>query len=267
MTLDEPTVQILRGLAPLAAFVLGLTLERLVPHAFLKPAWRVNLGLFAIGAILTTLVCGACGFAIANWAQASGFGLLNAIEWPLAAGIAVTILGLDLVSYAWHRANHVLPVLWRFHRVHHADADYHVSTALRFHPGELLLALPVRLVAIAALGAPPVAVLAFEAIFGMANVLEHGNFNLPLRVERIVGRVLVTPALHRRHHSTKRHDRDANYGTILSVWDRAARTLRPSSSAALIDTGLRDWVGAGERSLAAMLLAPLRSRTDRRSAR
>lgn len=267
MTLDEPTIQILRGLAPLAAFGIGLALERFVPHAALKPAWRVNLGLFAIGAILTTLVCGACGFAIASWAHSSGFGLLNAIELPIAAGIAATILGLDLVSYAWHRANHEVSALWRFHRVHHADADYHVSTALRFHPGELLLALPVRLAAIAALGAPPVAVLVFEAIFGIANVLEHGNFNLPLRVERLVGRVVVTPALHRRHHSTERRDRDANYGTVLSLWDRAARTLRPSSSAALIDTGLRDWIGAGDRSLAAMLLAPLRSRTDRRSSR
>jgi sterol desaturase/sphingolipid hydroxylase (fatty acid hydroxylase superfamily) len=263
MRLDEPTVQALRGLAPLAAFVVGLALERAVPHAALKPAWRVNLGLFAIGSIVTTLVCGACGFALASWAQDSGFGLLNAIELPLVAGIALTIVGLDLVSYGWHRANHELSGLWRFHRVHHADADYHVSTALRFHPGELLLALPVRLVAIVALGAPPVAVLAFEAIFGMANVLEHGNFNLPLRVERIVGRIFVTPALHRKHHSTERSDRDANYGTVLSVWDRAARTLRPSSSDVRIDTGLRDWVGAEDRSLAAMLLAPLRSRTDR----
>ena len=263
MRLGESEVQLVRGLVPLAAFGLGLVLERIAPHAALRPAWRANLGLWLLDALLMAAVCGACAWTVAGWAQASGIGLLNAVDAPLGAGIAATVVGLDLVSYAWHRANHEVGFLWRFHRVHHADADYHVSTALRFHPGELLLALPVRLGAIALLGAPPVAVVAFEAIFAIANVLEHGNFDLPRRIEQVLGVALVTPALHRRHHSTERSERDSNFGTILCLWDRLAQTLHPSTSAAVFPTGLPGRTGAGARSLAAMLLAPIRSGAKR----
>jgi sterol desaturase/sphingolipid hydroxylase (fatty acid hydroxylase superfamily) len=261
--MSESAVQLVRGLAPLAAFALGLALERIAPHAALRPEWRANLGLWSVDAVLSAVVCGACGFAIAAWAQASGVGLLNEVDAPLGAGIAATVVGLDLVSYVWHRANHQVAFLWRLHQVHHADADYHVSTALRFHPGEILLALPVRLAAIVLLGAPPAAVLAFEAIFGIANVLEHGNFDLPRRLERVLGRVLVTPALHRRHHSTERSERDSNFGTILSLWDRLASTLRPSTSDALFATGLPGSPGSGARSFGAMLLLPIRSSRSR----
>jgi sterol desaturase/sphingolipid hydroxylase (fatty acid hydroxylase superfamily) len=248
---------------PLVAFGLGLVLERIAPHAALRPAWRANLGLWFLDALLMAAVCGACGWTVAAWAQTSGVGLLNEVDAPLGAGIAATVVGLDLVSYAWHRANHEIGVLWRFHRVHHADADFHVSTALRFHPGELLLALPVRLGAIAVLGAPPIAVVIFEAIFGIANVLEHGNFNLPRRVEQVLSVLLVTPALHRRHHSTERSERDSNFGTIFCLWDRLAQTLYPSTSAAVFPTGLPGRTGANARSLAAMLLAPIRSSANR----
>lgn len=263
MRLSESEVQLVRGLAPLAAFGLGLVLERIAPHAALRPAWRANLGLWLLDALLMAVVCGACGWTVAAWAQASGFGLLNEVYAPVVAGTATTVVGLDLVSYAWHRANHEVGFLWRFHRVHHADADYHVSTGLRFHPGELLLALPVRLGVIALLGAPPVAVVAFEAIFGIANVLEHGNFDLPRRIEQVLSVALVTPALHRRHHSTERRERDSNFGTILCLWDRLAQTFHPSTSAAVFPTGLPGRTGAGARSLAAMLLAPIRSSANR----
>jgi len=261
--LSESGVQLIRGLAPLGAFVLGLALERIAPHAALRPAWRANLGLWLLDALLMAAVCGACGWTVARWAQASGVGLLNGVDAPLGAAIVVTVAGLDLLSYAWHRANHEVGFLWRFHRVHHADADYHVSTALRFHPGELILALPVRLGTIALLGAPPIAVVTFEAMFGIANVLEHGNFNLPQRVEQVLGAALVTPALHRRHHSTERSERDSNFSTILCLWDRLAQTFSPSTSEVVFPTGLPGRTGAGARSLAAMLLAPIRASANR----
>ncbi len=116
---------------------------------------------------------------------------------------------------------------------------------------------------IALLGAPPIAVVTFEAIFGISNVLEHGNFNLPRRVEQVLGVALVTPALHRRHHSTERRERDSNFGTILCLWDRFARTLSPSTSEAVFPTGLPGRTGAGARSLVAMLFAPIRSSANR----
>jgi sterol desaturase/sphingolipid hydroxylase (fatty acid hydroxylase superfamily) len=260
MTLDESTVQFARSLGPLGAFALGLALERIVPHAALRPAWRANLGLWLVNALLMTVVCGACAWTLAVSIRASGIGLFNVIEAPLMVGLVATILALDLVSYFWHRAMHRVGLLWRFHRVHHADADYHVSTALRFHPGELLLALPVRLAAVLLLGAPPIAVVVFELIFGIANVLEHGNFDLPGRLEKTLAGVLVTPALHRRHHSIERRERDSNFGTILSVWDRLARTLRPAASAEAFPTGLPGVAGGASHSFVGMLVAPMNDR-------
>ena len=114
MTFGESEAQLLRGLAPLGAFLLGLALERLAPHVALRPAWRANLGLWLIDAVLLAIVCGACGFAIAAWATQAGVGLLNELGAPLWLGIPVTVATLDFVSYGWHRANHEIGFLWRF---------------------------------------------------------------------------------------------------------------------------------------------------------
>jgi sterol desaturase/sphingolipid hydroxylase (fatty acid hydroxylase superfamily) len=258
VTLSEGQVQLVRGLAPFGALLLGLAFERLWPHAALRPAWRANVGLWAVSTALTIAVCGACGFAVAGWAEERGVGLLNAVGAPTLLGVVATVLALDAVSWFWHWANHRVPVLWRFHRVHHADEAYHVTTALRFHPGEILLSLPLRLAAIAALGASPFAVVVFELVFGIANVLEHGNFDVAPRVERALGRVVITPAQHRFHHVRARPDRAANFGTIFTLWDRLARTFAPSSSAQRFETGVVDERRGDPESFAAMLVEPLR---------
>jgi sterol desaturase/sphingolipid hydroxylase (fatty acid hydroxylase superfamily) len=142
--------------------------------------------------------------------------------------------------------------------VHHLDEALSVTSALRFHPGEILMAVPVKLVAIAALGTPLVGVAVFDALFGAANALEHGNFDLPARFERALGRALITPALHRRHHSVPREEHDSNYGTIFSFWDRLGRTALSGSSAAQFPTGLAER-GADPAALGAMLAAPFRA--------
>lgn len=258
MTLSESNVQLLRGVVPLGAFALGLWLERKRRHADVRPAWRANLGLWLVDSILMAVVCGACGWAVARWAAEVHVGVLNTVRLPAPAAVLATIVGLDVVSYLWHRANHVVGWLWRFHSVHHTDSAYHVSTALRFHPGELLLGLPVRLAAILLLGAPPAGVIAFEAVFGIANVLEHGNFDLPARLERRIDRIFVTPALHRRHHSIERIERDSNFGTIFSLWDRLARTLHGDISASHFPTGLGAAANSTAGSLVAQLGLPLR---------
>jgi sterol desaturase/sphingolipid hydroxylase (fatty acid hydroxylase superfamily) len=152
---EEFVYQTARLLSAGVAVALAFALERSRPHTLLRPAWRTNLGLWAIDSLVMATVCGACGWLVASWAAAQGLGLLawaGAEKW---AAVAIGILGLDAVSYAWHRANHRLPPLWRFHQVHHGDASFHFTTALRFHPGELLLALPVRLAAVVLLGVPP----------------------------------------------------------------------------------------------------------------
>lgn len=258
MTLEagETTYQLVRSLGLAAALVVGLALERWRPHAPLRPAWRTNLGLWAIDSILMATVCGACGWIVASWAASRGVGLLAWTGAGTALAVAVGILGLDAVSYWWHRANHRLPLLWRFHQVHHGDASFHITTALRFHPGELLLALPVRLAAVVALGVPPEGVLVFELVFGVANLLEHGNFDVPRRAEPIVRRLLVTPALHRRHHISDWQELDTNFGTIFSFWDRFAGTFRASDPDRQVITGLPDSRGPRVPRLSEWLMLP-----------
>jgi len=164
------------------------------------------------------------------------------------------MLALDLVSYCWHRANHRIPPLWRFHQVHHSDAAFTVSTGVRFHPGELVLSLPLRLAAIAAVGAPIIGVIVFEIVFSVANLVEHGDIDLPLEFERRLGRVCITPALHRRHHSRRRDELDSNFGTIFAFWDRLLGTFADNSSAERVDTGLPEL--SRTPGLSAALLLP-----------
>lgn len=254
--MSDASLDFVRALGLAAALGVGLALEALAPHARLARPWRTNLGLWGIDALLMRVVCGACGFVLAAWCTAHGVGVLPALALPAWLGAALGVLALDAVSYAWHRANHRVRWLWRFHRVHHGDRAFQVTTALRFHPGELLLALPVRLAAIAALGVSSEGVLAFELVFGAMNLLEHGNFDLPRWLERPLARALVVPALHRLHHARELDDLNSNYGTILSLWDRALGTLRPSDSGRRHETGLPGAAGEREASLGEALRAP-----------
>jgi sterol desaturase/sphingolipid hydroxylase (fatty acid hydroxylase superfamily) len=189
-----------------------------------------------VNAVVLGLVCGACAFTVADWAGNQRLGIFNMVSMPWSMTCLATIVALDLVSYWWHRANHRVRVLWRFHRVHHSDATFTTSTGVRFHPGELLLSVPIRLAAVVVLGAPAAAVLAFEVVFAFANLIEHGDINL--RGERALARVLVTPALHRRHHTRQGRERDTNFSTIFSGWDRLFGTYTPSDSTVRVDTGL-----------------------------
>jgi sterol desaturase/sphingolipid hydroxylase (fatty acid hydroxylase superfamily) len=260
----ETTYQLARGVGLAAALVLGLALERWRPHARLRPAWGTNVGLWAVDSVVTAVVCGACGWVVAAWAANQGLGLFAWVGSGKWIAVGAGILGLDAVSYLWHRANHQVPLLWRFHQVHHADTSFHVTTALRFHPGELLLALPVRLAAIVALGVPPEGVLLFELVFGVANLLEHGNFDLPRRLEPLVQRLFITPALHRAHHASDWRELNSNFGTVFSTWDRLSRTFHPSEPGRRVITGLPDWSRPEAPALAESLILPFtrgRSRT------
>ena len=256
----EATYQLVRGAGLGLALIAVLALERWRPHARLRPAWRANLGLWAIDALAMSAICGACGWVLAAWAAERGLGLLAWVGAPEWLAAVAGVVALDAVSYLWHRANHRVPLLWRFHQVHHADASFHVTTGLRFHPGELILALPVRLAVVLALGVPPAGVLVFELVFGVANLLEHGNFDWPRRIEPALRRVLITPALHRRHHIADWRELNTNFGTVLSLWDRLAGTYRASEPGRRVATGLPDGKAATPPTLAESLLLPLRAR-------
>ncbi len=240
----------------MAALTLALLLQRLRPHAGLRGSWQVNGGLWFTNLIVIGAACGACACTVARWAANAGIGVLNIMPAPQWLGIPAAIVTLDLVSYSWHRANHRVPFLWRFHQVHHSDPTFTASTGVRFHPGELLLSLPVRLTAVALLGASAEAVVLFEIeiVFTVANLVEHGDIDLPLRFERLMGRVLITPALHRRHHTKLGPDRDTNFGTILATWDRLFGSRADNDSATAIETGLP---GLDQLTLPRVFVLPL----------
>jgi sterol desaturase/sphingolipid hydroxylase (fatty acid hydroxylase superfamily) len=222
----------------MSAVMIALLLQRLRPHARLRGSWKVNGSLWFTNLIVIGVVCGACACTVARWAANAGIGLLNTMPAPRWLAVPAAIVTLDLVSYLWHRANHRVSFLWRFHQVHHSDPTFTASTGVRFHPGELLLSLPVRLTAVVVVGASAAAVVVFEIVFTVANLVEHGDIDLPLPFERLMGRVFITPALHRRHHTKLGPDRDTNFGTIFATWDRLFGTRAENDSATAIETGL-----------------------------
>ena len=236
--MTESEFQVIKSLGFVLAFPLAVGLQRWSPPQALTSSWRVNGTLWVLDAVLLGAVCAGCACTVSRWANDGGIGLLNQAAVSGWVAIPIGVLGMDLVSYFWHRANHRLPLLWRFHQAHHSDPAYTVTTALRFHPGELMLALPLRLAAVALLGVPIVGVIVFEVVFAFANFFEHGNINLPLGFERALSRVIITPALHRRHHSREARLLDTNYGTIFSFWDRLFGSYGDNHSDVSIDTGL-----------------------------
>ena len=238
--MTEAEFQAIKSAGFVSAMALALVLQRLLPHAETRGSWLPNGGLWAVNAAVLGLVCTGCACTVSRWAAREGVGALNQAAIPQWIAIPVAILGLDLVSYGWHRANHVVPLLWRFHQVHHSDPAFTVTTALRFHPGELLLALPLRLFAVAALGVSIPGVIAFELVFAFANFVEHGNIDLPRRLEERISRALIVPALHRRHHSRAQRCLNSNYGTIFSFWDRLFSSYGASTSDVLVEVGLPD---------------------------
>jgi sterol desaturase/sphingolipid hydroxylase (fatty acid hydroxylase superfamily) len=254
MTTEQFTLIRSAGFA--LALALAIALQAWAPHARLRGSWRTNVAIWLVDGVLLAVICGTCAYDAARWAQAGRIGLLAWHPLPLWLATVVALLGLDLVSYAWHRANHRVRLLWRFHQVHHSDLAFTVSTGLRFHPGELLASLPIRLAAVVALGAPPTAVLSFEILFTVANLIEHGDIDLPRALEHRLGRVLITPALHRFHHSRHWPDLNTNFGTIFAVWDRLLGTYHDSSSASAVQTGLPS--ALGPVALLQSLLLPAR---------
>jgi sterol desaturase/sphingolipid hydroxylase (fatty acid hydroxylase superfamily) len=259
VTIDERTFQLVRAIAVAFIFGASLCLEWAWPHERHPTPRRRNLTLWAINVIVIGVLCGACICTASRWAEGAGVGLFNVLATPRWASVPTTLLALDALSYAWHRANHRIPLLWRFHQIHHLDPTPNCSTALRFHPGELLLSLPVRLAAVTALGAPIESIVAFEVLFGWANVLEHANFDVHPVLEQSIARVFVTPALHRLHHSSERGELDTNFGTVFAFWDRLGLTYRRSSSALHFIAGVPGRTSAPEPTMLQLLGEPLAS--------
>ncbi len=180
--------------------------------------WTANLGLGLVNGLVVSALCGAC-FLLESGARLPAALPLVRFLPGLAARVVVAVLLLDLVTYALHRAYHRIPFLWRFHVVHHTDLDLDVSSASRFHTGEVLLSSGVKLGLVAALGLPSGGLVAFEITLLACAQFQHANVSVPARLEAVLWRTFVPPAMHRIHHAPNRGDTDSNFGTILTLWD------------------------------------------------
>ena len=202
--------------------------------------WRANLGLALVNTLVLRVVLPGSALAFAALAAAEGWGLLNRVELPAWLAVLAGVVILDLVIYFQHVLFHSVPALARLHAVHHADPDFDLTTGIRFHPLEILLSTLIKFAAIAALGAPVLAVLLFEILLNATAMFNHANVSLPAWLEPLVRRVLVTPDMHRTHHSVVESERNSNYGFCLSVWDRLLGTYTAAPRGAL-DIGLAAW--------------------------
>ncbi|KAB7628279.1 sterol desaturase family protein [Alkalilimnicola sp. S0819] len=189
--------------------------------------WPSNLALVAVDTLALRLFFPLAAVGMALQAQSAGWGLFNQLALPGWLAVLLSVLALDMIIYFQHRAFHRIPLLWRLHRMHHADLEIDVTTGLRFHPLEILLSMGIKLVAVTALGAPALAVLIFEVLLNATSMFNHANARLPLALDRILRLLLVTPDMHRVHHSVRPEETDSNFGFNLPWWDRLFRSYRP----------------------------------------
>lgn len=201
--------------------------------------WAINLGLTAFNSVILALVFGAAILATSQHVTAHKLGALNQIDLPYWLELALAVAFLDFMLYIWHLLNHEVPLLWRFHRVHHTDLNMDVSTATRFHIGELCLSAPIKIGLIYLIGADPLMVVVFEAGLVLAAQFHHSSLRAPWALEKVLWLLFVPPSMHRIHHSVKIRERNTNYGTIFSLWDRVMGTML----AGVDQTGIRIGVG------------------------
>jgi len=204
--------------------------EARVPARLLKlprlRRWTNNLGLVVLNTVLLRLLFPAAAIGMAAFAAEHGWGLLNYFTLPFWLAITVSVIALDFVIWLQHVMVHAIPLLWRLHRVHHADLDYDLTTGTRFHPFEILLSMLIKFATIAVLGPPVVAVILFEVLLNATSMFNHGNVRLPTRVDRILRWLVVTPDMHRVHHSVEDDETNSNFSFNLPWWDRLFGTYR-----------------------------------------
>ena len=205
--------------------------------------WKSNIGIVILNSIILRLAFPAAAAGMAIYAEAHGWGLLNWLAMPTWLMVVTSVLLLDLVIYWQHVVMHRVPLLWRLHRVHHADLDIDVTTGARFHPFEIFLSMLIKFAAIALLGSPVLAVLIFEVLLNAMSMFNHSNVALPNFIDNKLRQLIVTPDMHRVHHSVDVIETNSNFGFSLSWWDRLFGTYRaqPSLGHLRMSIGLAEW--------------------------
>jgi len=227
--------------------------------------WPNNLGVLAVDALLVRVLLPIAAVGLALVAEAHGFGLFNIIALPTWASIVLSVILLDLAIYLQHVLFHAVPALWRLHRMHHADLEFDVTTGLRFHPIEILLSTGIKLAVVATFGTPAAAVLIFEVLLNATSMFNHSNIRVAPDIDRVLRWFVVTPDMHRVHHSILRRETNSNFGFNLPWWDRLLGTYRaqPAAGHDAMTIGIEQFRDARELGLGRMLLQPFRGEAGR----
>lgn len=258
---NEPVIRLGAFAGVLAAIALW---EVLAPrrHQKIGRGWRWpnNLGIVTLDTLLVRLVFATAAVGMALLAETHGWGLFHALEAPAWLAVVASVILLDLAIYLQHVLFHAVPVLWRLHRMHHADLEFDVTTGVRFHPIEILLSMGIKLGVVAALGTPAVAVLIFEVLLNATSMFNHGNIRLPARLDWVLRWIVVTPEMHRVHHSVVPRETNSNFSFNLPWWDRMFGTYRaqPEAGHEGMTIGIEQFRNTSELRLDRMLTQPFR---------
>lgn len=257
----EPAVRLTAFLGVLAAMALweiaSPRRRREIPRVI---RWTNNLALVVIDTAVLRLTFPILAVGLAVLAEERGWGLFNNLDIPIWLAVLVSMVLLDLAIYLQHVMFHSVPALWRLHRMHHADLDFDATTGLRFHPIEILISMAIKLAIIAALGPPAIAVLLFEVMLNATALFNHANINLPTAVDRWLRWIVVTPDMHRVHHSVDPRETNSNYGFNLPWWDRLLGTYvaQPAKGHKGMDIGLEQFRTQRDLWIDRMLIQPVR---------
>ena len=260
-SIDEPLVRFLAFASVFGLLALWELLAPRRPRTYARGArWPSNLGVVALDTLLVRLIFPAAAVGVALMGEARGWGLLPIAGVSPWVAVPLAVLALDLAIYFQHVLFHAVPALWRLHRMHHADQDIDVTTGVRFHPIEILLSMAIKFGVIAALGAPALAVLIFEVLLNATSMFNHSNVALPLRLDQVLRWIVVTPDMHRVHHSIVVRETNSNFGFNLPWWDRLFGTYRAQPAAGHRDMtiGIAQFREPVEQRLDRMLTQPFR---------
>lgn len=258
----EPYIRFGASLGVLAAVALWeLALPRRPQMHGRWRRWPSNLGIVAVDALLLRIALPLAAVGVATIGQSAGWGLLSLVALPAWAEVLLAVLALDLAIYFQHVLFHYVPALWRLHRMHHADLEFDATTGLRFHPIEILLSMAIKMAVVAGIGAPVLSVVIFEVLLNASSLFNHANARLAPAVDRLLRWVLVTPDVHRVHHSVVPGETNSNFGFSVTWWDRIFGTYRaqPAAGHDGMTIGLPIFRDARELRLDKLLTQPFRS--------
>lgn len=226
--------------------------------------WPSNIGISVLNTVLVRIISPSALIGMALFADERSWGLLNHVAMASWLAIILAVLLLDLAVYFQHRVFHRIPILWRLHRMHHADLEFDVTTGARFHPIEILISLAFKLAIVALLGAPAIAVLVFEVTLNATSMFNHGNIRIPLDIEKYLRWMIVTPDMHRVHHSIVHDEMNSNFGFNVPWWDRLLHTYRaqPRAGHDGMTIGVEQFRSAVELRLDRLLIQPFLSGVD-----